>query len=179
MIRLLPLTAAATLIGSAAIAQSLSEQLISGYQAQGYDFIEVQEGLSQIKVEATRGDRTLEVIYDSRTGAILKQEIEPADADDLGRIGVEYDRRDRDFVGDDRDDDDDRRDDDHRDDDDDDYRDDDDDDDYRDDDDDDDHDRDDDDRDDDRDRDDDDDEDDDDNDDDDDDDDEDDDDDDD
>ena len=99
--------------GTAGAQSSTQAGVIERLQSQGYDYIEIKEGLTQTKVEAIRGTEKLEFVYDNTSGTILKQEVERAEADEIGRNGVELDRRDRDFVesdddrdGADRDDDD-------------------------------------------------------------------------
>ncbi|MEL6620139.1 MAG: PepSY domain-containing protein [Pseudomonadota bacterium] len=117
---LLMTTSAFVLTGSMAFANAFSDRVIQNLQADGFTGIEVKNGLTQTKVEAVRGNRKIEVIYDRATGNILKQEWEAAETDDL-RDGVEVQTRMRDFLdGDDLNDDDDDDDDDDRDDDDDD-----------------------------------------------------------
>ncbi len=112
-------TAALVLAGSGVLAQEVvgsSRELASRLQAQGYTRVEIDEGPTQTKVEAVRGNEKLEYVFDRATGQILKQEVERPDGDDL-RPGVEIDREDEDWVrgpgavldGDDDDDDDDRR----------------------------------------------------------------------
>ena len=110
------ITTAALAVGSSvAYADVTADQLAAAYA--DYDYVEIKTGLTQIKVEATSGNRTLEVIYDISTGEILRSEVETA-GDDAGRVGVEFDSEDEDFIDDDeRDDDDDENDDDERDDD--------------------------------------------------------------
>ena len=103
-------TAAVLLAAGPSFAQSMVDQLVSEYQARGFDFIEVQRGFSQIKVEATVNGQTLEVVYDAATGRILETETEVADADDRNRTGVEIRQRARDFFDGRSDDDDDDRD---------------------------------------------------------------------
>lgn len=49
-----------------------TDQLISEYQTNGYSYIEVKSGLSQIKVEAVKDGSRIEVIYDIATGAPIK-----------------------------------------------------------------------------------------------------------
>lgn len=58
-------------------AQALTaNQLAAQYQNNGYGYIEVRTGVSQIKVEAIKDGQKVEVIYDAATGAILKSETE-------------------------------------------------------------------------------------------------------
>jgi len=113
---LLTSSAIAMILTAPAMAQSLSDRLVADYQAQGYSYIEIYQGPTQIKVEATKGNQTLEVIYDAASGAILYRDVDPADADEMNRQGVEFNRESRDFSDDEdddsRDDDDDSDDDD-------------------------------------------------------------------
>jgi hypothetical protein len=74
-----------------------ADELVTAFQAKGYTKIEVVTGLTQIKVEATKGDAKVEVIYDAQTGDILKQETSRANGNDLG-TGVEVTQEGRDFV---------------------------------------------------------------------------------
>ncbi len=106
---LLTTSAAGLALTGPASAQGLVDidRLVSEYQARGYTYIEVNQAPTQIKIEATLGDQKIEVIYDAVSGAILDSEIELADADDRGRVGVEFDREDSDFTLDDDDGDDD------------------------------------------------------------------------
>lgn len=108
--KLLITTAALAVGSSVAHADVSADQLAAAYA--DYDYVEIKTGLSQLKVEATNGNRTLEVIYDISTGEILKSEVEAA-GDNAGRVGVEFDREDEDFLDDDErdDEDDDERDD--------------------------------------------------------------------
>ena len=120
-----PLTAAAVIAGTTAGADPFIDSVVKNLQELGYEYIEIERGQTQLKAEGVRGNRELEVIYDLATGQIIKQESGRADAEYIGRSGVEIDVANRDFVGDDRsgrgrDDDDDDNDDDDDDDDDDD-----------------------------------------------------------
>jgi len=103
---LFPLTTAALLMGSVAIADPFAEAVVKNLQDLGYDYIEVKRGQSQLKAEAVRGDRKLEVVYDLATGQIISREDEWADDDYVGRSGVEIRTENRDFLDDDDDDDD-------------------------------------------------------------------------
>ncbi|MCR9109935.1 PepSY domain-containing protein [Marivita sp. XM-24bin2] len=96
-----------TFAGTMTFAQSATDQIINDLTGQGFERIEIDNGVAQIKVEAIRGIQKLEVVYDRATGNILKQEIERVDSDDDTRPGVEIRDRDRDFVERDRSDDDD------------------------------------------------------------------------
>lgn len=114
MFKTLTLATAVALATTSAHADAFTDAVLAKFQEREFDFIEIKEGLTQLKVEAIRGDQKLEVIYDRASGTILKQEQERADADEIGRSGVEIDRRSRDFIDEDdlarvSDDDDDRR----------------------------------------------------------------------
>ena len=56
---LLTTTAAGLVMTGPALAQSLVDRLVSEYQNRGFTYIEVYEGPTQIKVEATLGDQTI------------------------------------------------------------------------------------------------------------------------
>ncbi|MEL6417982.1 MAG: PepSY domain-containing protein [Pseudomonadota bacterium] len=103
------LAALGMLSAGAGQADTLTDTIISDLQTDGYSYIEVKRGINQIKVEAVQGKETLEVVYDRATGAVIKTEIEPTEARDLGRSGVRVRDRARDFVDNDGDDDNDRR----------------------------------------------------------------------
>ena len=96
----LPVAVAFALWAGAANADQFTDDVVAKFQELGFDYIEVKEGISQVKVEAVQGNRKYEVIYDRATGKILKQENERADADEIGRSGVDIDRRNRDFLDD-------------------------------------------------------------------------------
>ena len=84
------LAGAAVLITVAAAgnAQSLIDQVTSQLTAQGYSRIEVKRLGTTVKVEAQRDGRELEVVYDSATGAIVKQEVNQIRAGDDTTPGV-------------------------------------------------------------------------------------------
>ena len=110
---LLSTTAAIALASNALYAQSITDQIVSQLQAQGYESIEIENGQTQIKVEAILNGRKLEVVYDALTGVILKEEVSTADVDDTLRRGVRISSSDDDdFLDDDEDDNDDNDDDD-------------------------------------------------------------------
>ncbi len=103
--------AAAALIGlgsAAAHAEITPDAIVSAYQADGYDRIEVKTGPTQIKVEAIKGNAKVEVIYDRATGETIKREVERVRMGEDTRPGVEVSSRSDDFIDDDDDDDDDR-----------------------------------------------------------------------
>jgi hypothetical protein len=105
------LAAGAALWAGAVLADAFTDSIVANLQDLGYEFIEIKNGPTQVKVEAIRGTDKLELIYDRTTGDILKRERERAEADEIGRSGVQIDTRNKDFI-DGRDDDDDDGDDD-------------------------------------------------------------------
>lgn len=86
------------LAASMATAAVNTEALVADLQAQGYTWIEVKRGLTQIKIEAIKGATKVETIFDAATGTVLKREVEAATAAEQGRTGVEVRNRDRDFI---------------------------------------------------------------------------------
>ena len=73
--RILASAAVLVTVAAAGNAQSLIDQAVSQLTEQGYSRIEVKRLGTTVKVEAQKGDRELEVVYDSATGDILKQEV--------------------------------------------------------------------------------------------------------
>jgi hypothetical protein len=84
---------------------SFADSVIADLRARGYDFIEIERGATQLKAEGIRGTEELEIVYDLATGRVVREEAGRADAEYIGRTGVEYDVSRADFVGDDDDDD--------------------------------------------------------------------------
>lgn len=105
---------ATAVTGAAAHAQSLNDQIIADLTAKGFQRIEIVNGLGQTKVEAIRGTEKLEVVWDSATGQIIKQETEQVRVGEDTTPGLRIRERARTFVDvsrldDDDDDDEDRR----------------------------------------------------------------------
>jgi hypothetical protein len=88
----------ATFASGMAMAQTATDQIVDDLTGKGFERIEIDNGLAQIKVEAIRGTDKLEVVYDRQTGSILKQEMERVRADEDTTPGVSIRDRDRDFV---------------------------------------------------------------------------------
>ena len=112
MARIKSLTAIALALavsGAAATAAVTTESVVREFQADGYGWIEVKKGPTQMKVEAVRGTEKVEVVIDIASGDVLERETETASLRDQGRTGVQVQDRARDFTGrdDDSDDDDD------------------------------------------------------------------------
>ena len=104
MNRTLPVSIAFALWSGIAHADAFTDAVIEKYQEMGFDFIEVKDGINQVKVEAIKDGQKIEVIYDRETGRILKQETERPDADDIGRSGVDISQENKDFLDDEDDD---------------------------------------------------------------------------
>lgn len=104
--KLLMFTATAALFANIAHAAINARALADDYIAQGYSYVEVKTGPTQTKVEAIKGDTQVEVIYSNETGEIISQETQAADADEIGREGVEIKSTDEDFEDSDDNDDD-------------------------------------------------------------------------
>jgi hypothetical protein len=99
--KLMMFTAAAALSANMAFAAIDPQALADAYIEEGYTYVEVKVGPTQTKLEAIKGDRKAEVIYDNETGDILKQEFEDAEADEQDRSGVKIRTEDEDFLDDD------------------------------------------------------------------------------
>lgn len=108
--RLMMFTAASALSANMALAAINPQALADAYVAEGYTYVEIKVGPTQTKLEAVKGNRKAEVVYDNATGDVIKQEFENA-GNYAGRTGVEIGSAGRDFE-DDRDDSDDDEDDD-------------------------------------------------------------------
>ena len=89
------------LTAGAAMADQFTDKIVADLTSQGYQRIEIKNGISQVKVEAFKGTNKVELIYDRNTGAILKQESETADADENTAPGLQITNRNRDFLDDD------------------------------------------------------------------------------
>ena len=99
MKRLMLLSTALIFSAAMSLAAITANDLVTAYQAQGYTRIEVKTGLTQIKVEAVKGNAKVEVIYDAATGAILSEESGRASRDERG-TGVELSTENNDFLDD-------------------------------------------------------------------------------
>jgi hypothetical protein len=92
----LALAAAMALASGAALAD-VTQGVIDGLKAGGFERIEIQRSPTTLKVEATRGTEKLEQIIDRATGAILKQETETLRPGE--RLSDALSIRDRDRIG--------------------------------------------------------------------------------
>ncbi len=110
MMKLMMMAAGFGIWGGMALAAVNTDALVADLQQQGYSWIEVKRGPTQIEVEAVRGTEKIETVYDIATGEILDHEIDRASRREQNRTGVKVRDSLRDFE--DRDDDDDHDDDD-------------------------------------------------------------------
>ncbi|MBW0158348.1 PepSY domain-containing protein [Sedimentimonas flavescens] len=99
--------AAAMFMAGSAFAEINTQSIIDDLTSKGFTRIEITRGTTQVKVEAYGSAGKIEVIYDSSTGEILKQEQERMRAGEDMTQGVSIRERDGDFLDDDDDDDDD------------------------------------------------------------------------
>jgi hypothetical protein len=97
--RLMMFTAVTALSANMAHVAINAQNLADAYLSECYSYVEVKTGLTQTKLEAVKGNRKVEVIYDNATGAVIKQEFEAADSEYIGRTGVEIETSNRDFEG--------------------------------------------------------------------------------
>ena len=115
--RLLMFTAAAALSANMAFAAINPQTLADSYIAEGYTYVEIKVGPTQTKLEAVKGDRKVEVIYDNASGEIIKKEFDDVGDDYAGKTGVEIEDTNEDFADSDDENDDDQADEDGQDDD--------------------------------------------------------------
>jgi hypothetical protein len=71
------LSLALAVLAGGAQAQITGAQILATFQQQGFTRIEVQSLGSTIKVEAVKNGMQVEVIYDTATGKIVKQDSHP------------------------------------------------------------------------------------------------------
>jgi hypothetical protein len=105
--RLMIFTAATALSTGMAFAAINPQALADAYVAEGYSYVEVKVGPTQTKLEAVKGNRKAEVIYDNVSEDVISQEFENAGPGYVGRTGVEIETSARDFEDDQDDDEDD------------------------------------------------------------------------
>ncbi|MCE5974235.1 PepSY domain-containing protein [Sinirhodobacter sp. WL0062] len=99
--------AAAMFMAGSAFAAIDTQSIIDDLTSKGFTKIEIVRGTTQVKVEAYGSVGKIEVIYDSTTGEILKQEQERVRAGEDMTQGVSIRDREGDFLDDDEEDDDD------------------------------------------------------------------------
>ncbi|KAF0171905.1 MAG: Uncharacterized protein FD162_2713 [Rhodobacteraceae bacterium] len=101
--RLMMFTAAVTFSATMASAAITANDVVATYQSQGYTYVQVKDGISQIKVEAIKDGVKLEVIYDKASGNVISQETRAVQGSEAGLSGVEVQHSNGDFddTGDD------------------------------------------------------------------------------
>ena len=78
MSRHLPITAAAFLLAaSAAFSQGGIAPVIQTLEAQGFTVVETTREANRLRIEARSADQWRELVYDSRTGELLSDELTP------------------------------------------------------------------------------------------------------
>lgn len=63
------------LAGSGLAAQSFNDQITQNLESLGFSEIEIVTGAARTRVEASRGSERINVVYDRKTGAIIRQKI--------------------------------------------------------------------------------------------------------
>lgn len=108
MKNILPILVALAAAASPAHADPFAEAVADDLRRNGYDQIEVRSGPRRVRAEGVRGNRRIEVVYDTSTGEIVRLDYEIIDPNDRRRPDRGGNQRSRDrFDDDDRDDDDD------------------------------------------------------------------------
>ncbi|MEO9575494.1 MAG: PepSY domain-containing protein [Tateyamaria sp.] len=105
-------TTLGVLVTAPAYAQSFNDRVVETLRQQGFETVEIKNGLTQTKLESVRDITKLEVVYDRETGEILKQGTERFVGTFVEGQPIEIGTRDSDFLDDDDDEDDDDGDDD-------------------------------------------------------------------
>ena len=77
-------TGAALLLGTMALADAFTDQVVAQLQDQGFRTTEIKTRNGQTKFEAVRGNQKIEVVYDRATGQVVKQEMETIGGSDSG-----------------------------------------------------------------------------------------------
>ena len=92
-------TATGLLLGSTALAGPI-EDIVAQFQTYGYDSIEISQTGNLVKIEGVRGGTEREIVFDTATNTILKDETGPAgdDEDDDGEVDDDEDVLVRDLV---------------------------------------------------------------------------------
>ena len=98
MRRVIALTAALALLGTAATATVSNEALISDLSGKGFTRVEIKHGLTQLRVQAIRGKMRLELVLDAETGLVLRQRTGKIRLFDNTAPGAFVTSRSRDFV---------------------------------------------------------------------------------
>ena len=83
----------------AASASGIEQMLISDLAAEGFTRVEVKRGVTQLKVDAIRGDQKLVLVIDTTTGKILKKHVGQVWLFDNAAPGFFISDRGRNFTG--------------------------------------------------------------------------------
>ena len=93
MSRHLPITAAALLLAaSAAFSQGGIAPVIQTLEAQGFTVVETTREANRVRIEARSASQQRELVYDSRTGELLSDELTPLRAT-ARATGTEFGRQ--------------------------------------------------------------------------------------
>ena len=69
--------------GTMAMASITANDVADAYKAKGYTVVSITTVASKISIHAVKGDTALDVVYDAKSGAILKQSRGKATAHDV------------------------------------------------------------------------------------------------
>ena len=87
MFRLLPTTTAAFLFtAAAAFPQAGLGPVIQTLESQGFTVTQTTRETNRIRIQAQRGDESRELVYDSRTGDLLSDDVMPLQDRDQDRL---------------------------------------------------------------------------------------------
>jgi hypothetical protein len=90
---------AAAFIASAQMAAALTaEQLAASLQSQGYSYIAIETGTTQLAVRAYKDGQAVRAVYDATSGALLATRAETRDAPSGTDTGARLRTGDHDFV---------------------------------------------------------------------------------
>lgn len=109
---LLTTTTIVTLATVPAFADAFTDKIVADLSSRGFTSIEIKNGPTQVKVEASRGNSDVEIVYDRATGQIISQDMDVADDGEDNKTGASVSHSD-DSQDDNHDDDHDDHDDDH------------------------------------------------------------------
>ncbi len=97
MKRIFLFAAAFAVTAHSAVALTAAD-LATSYQTDGYSYIQIRTGATQIKVEAVKDGQKVEVIYDAAMGTVLKTETYSVGTIVSADPGLRLREVDRDFV---------------------------------------------------------------------------------
>lgn len=85
MTKTLSLAAVLAIMGTGAMADAFTNQIVADLQAKGFTTIEIENGRTQTKAEAILNNQKVEVVWDRTTGSILSQTWEAVSATETSR----------------------------------------------------------------------------------------------